>query len=161
MNTRYGRSDKNRTCDLLNPIQARYQTALHPDGFTIFLLVSAKKRKQTMLFRCQPRYYSTIKNVNQTKSARFLKLFQKIFYFSVICAILICYVNSFLLNLGYNSRNKQKRIGDYLSFFLAEKSRFELELQLPALLPQQGSPFGHLGISPTEAICLLFNLAYI
>ena len=26
-----GRSDKNRTCDLLNPIQARYQTALHPD----------------------------------------------------------------------------------------------------------------------------------
>ena len=28
-----GRSDKNRTCDLLNPIQARYQTALHPDGF--------------------------------------------------------------------------------------------------------------------------------
>ena len=27
----FGRSDKNRTCGLLNPIQARYQTAPHPD----------------------------------------------------------------------------------------------------------------------------------
>jgi hypothetical protein len=27
----FGLGDRSRTCDLLNPIQARYQTALHPD----------------------------------------------------------------------------------------------------------------------------------
>ena len=30
----YGPSDRSRTCGLLNPIQARYQTALHPDWTT-------------------------------------------------------------------------------------------------------------------------------
>ena len=30
-----GRDDKIRTCDLLNPIQARYQTALHPDAICL------------------------------------------------------------------------------------------------------------------------------
>ena len=29
---RCGPSDRSRTCGLLNPIQARYQTALHPDN---------------------------------------------------------------------------------------------------------------------------------
>ncbi len=27
----FGPSDRSRTCGLLNPIQARYQSALHPD----------------------------------------------------------------------------------------------------------------------------------
>ena len=31
MNTRYGLGERIRTSGLLNPIQARYQTALHPD----------------------------------------------------------------------------------------------------------------------------------
>ena len=53
--THTGRSDKNRTCDLLNPIQARYQTALHPDGVLKHM------------------YYSTIKFVKQFKNALFLK----------------------------------------------------------------------------------------
>ena len=33
----YGPSDRSRTCGLLNPIQARYQTAPHPDIFSMLI----------------------------------------------------------------------------------------------------------------------------
>ena len=37
-----GPSDRSRTCGLLNPIQARYQTALHPVGLIIIAQVFTK-----------------------------------------------------------------------------------------------------------------------
>ena len=38
----FGPSDRSRTCGLLNPIQARYQTALHPVGLIIIAQVFTK-----------------------------------------------------------------------------------------------------------------------
>ena len=40
-----GLGDRNWTCDLLNPIQARYQTALHPDGNEAIHIISPLKEK--------------------------------------------------------------------------------------------------------------------
>ena len=45
--------DRNWTCDLLNPIQARYQTALHPDIFTFIrniMYYSIKTKKSQVFF---------------------------------------------------------------------------------------------------------------
>ena len=47
----YGRSDKNRTCDLLNPIQARYQTALHPDCPPILAQEKGNVKEKRAVFR--------------------------------------------------------------------------------------------------------------
>ena len=39
----FGPSDRSRTCGLLNPIQARYQAALHPELPLILYMILLKK----------------------------------------------------------------------------------------------------------------------